>query len=139
MEIVNKINQYFSWDLAEIQSKVVISKVEVAERLIPHIAEDEGGGDFIWAFTELCKKCYPKYYSIFVTLDNGDRYMALIWGETSQEAEHSITSFLKRGEELELVPSPPDGQERGLYRNFPRLLFKEPATGETSTVFVKIS
>ncbi|HSW72309.1 MAG TPA: hypothetical protein VLG44_02735 [Chlamydiales bacterium] len=128
----------FSWNLAEIKSQVVISKVEVAERLIPHIAEDEGG-DFIWAFTELCKRCYPKYYTIYVTLDNGDRYMALIWGETLEVAEHAISSFLKRGEGLELVPSPPDGQERGLYRNFPRLLFKDPATGETSTVFVNIS
>lgn len=52
-----------------------------------------------------------------------------------------MTSFslLKRREGQELVSSPPDGQERGLYRNFPRLLFKDPTTDETSTVFVKIS
>lgn len=130
---IDHINHYFCFRLDDTGQKatVAIQNVEVGQKPFYRLDRDEDG-EYLVSLIDY----KSDEYTIFVTLENGERYMALLWGASYQEALKHIT-FLKKGEKAFRFEHPID-QAIHYYRNYPRSFFKDPKSGEVSLIFIKV-
>lgn len=110
---------------------VKIAKISIEERPIPDVVEGpDGNSEYVFAFSYY----HQPYFSIFITLENGERYFAPgIWADSVAECEKLIPSHLTVGNDVERISLPFDPW----YRFFPKIAFKDTGSGELSTAFVK--
>jgi hypothetical protein len=117
-----------------------IAKITV-ERL-PYPAIGEGGlGDYLVGYYYHNLEDQKKAYTIFITLENGERYMAydLENGlESYDECIKRIPSFLTVGSQVEVFPSSTDRWEKDRIR--PLSIIKDINTGKeyAATKFFRV-